>query len=259
MPSSTAVLHFNLGVALYKEGNADEAIAAYSRAIQADPAFDQPYNNRGWAQFERAQYSDALADFNEAVRLNPNNAVALSNRGAVLSAMRRHDEALADLTRAIAITPENAQSYAGRAGIYVLIGQREKATADLERALALDANCAAAHYHYGLMHAKSGEFAKAYPYLARAVRMGIGVARNAFERVLQELYVRAAKGDSMQQAIESFLDSESEDDLRVLCEQHPYVLLPAFYDTFLGEKYSHVPGLRERALILQEFAHEYGR
>jgi tetratricopeptide (TPR) repeat protein len=258
MPTSTADLHFNLGVALYNQGRIDEAIAAYSRAIQAEPTFDKAYNNRGYVQFVRKNYSEALADLDEAVRLNPKNDLALSNRGAVLASLERLDEALADLTRAIAINAGNAQVFSDRAGIYMDCGRVEDAKKDLERALALDANCATAHYHRGALYATAGELAAAYPCFARAARLGFTVARDAAEDVLERMYVQATDAGLMRHAIEAFVDAESEDDLRALCEKHPYVLLPDFYGVFLGEKYENLPQLRERASILQEFAREYG-
>jgi hypothetical protein len=90
------------------------------------------------------------------------------------------------------------------------------------------------------------------------VHLGFTAGRKAVDRVLKELYVRAVDGGSMRDTIESFIDARSEDDFRALADDRPYVLLPEFYESFLGEQYRHIPGLHERALILQEMAHERG-
>jgi hypothetical protein len=99
---------------------------------------------------------------------------------------------------------------------------------------------------------------KAYPCFARAARIGLAAAREAVDRVLKTLYVQAVDDGSMQQATESFIDARSVADFRALADSRPYVLLPDFYQIFLSEKYWHISGIRERAIILQELAHERG-
>jgi len=258
MPTPAAELHYNVAVGLYSQGRIEESIAAYSRAIAADPDFGLAYNNRGYAEFTRGRYAEALADLDRAVRLNPDDAVAHSNRGAVLGALQRYDEALASLTQAIALNPRTAQVFSDRAGIYLGLGDIAKAKADLDRALTLDPNCAAAHYHIGGVHAEAGELLRAYPSFARAVQLGLPAAREAVDRTLKQLYLQALEDHSMQRAIESFIDAQSEQDFRALADEHPYVLLPEFYESLLGEKYRKIEGVHERALILQELARESG-
>ena len=256
MPTPTAELHYNIAVALYNEGRIDESIAAYSRAIAADPEFGPAYNNRGYAAFTQGRLAEALADLDQAVRLNPENAGALSNRAAVLAGLERYDEALASVTQAIALNPRTAQTFSDRGGIHLGRGDVAKAEDDLKRALALDPDCATAHYLFGALHGRTGGFLEAYRSFVRAAQLGLTAAHEAIDHALKNLYVQALEDHSIGRAIEGFLDAQSEEDFRTLADERPYVLLPEFHETLLP--YGEITGVRERALILREMARERG-
>jgi hypothetical protein len=75
--------YINLGVALFAEGEIEEAIDNYSKALRITPGNVPSYNHRGIAYATLGQYQLAIEDFNEAIRLEPKFAQAYNNRGGV--------------------------------------------------------------------------------------------------------------------------------------------------------------------------------
>jgi tetratricopeptide (TPR) repeat protein len=91
-------------------GNADSAIANYSKAIKSNPKFAKAYNNRGVAYIWKKQFDLAIADFNKAIELDPKNGKAYNNRAIVYSYQGENDKARQDLHKAqslgIAVDPD---------------------------------------------------------------------------------------------------------------------------------------------------------
>jgi tetratricopeptide (TPR) repeat protein len=103
----TAADYLALGDAAYDRGACDEAIAAYSRAIELDPHFAEAYNNRAYTAMRRQDYAAALADLDAAIALRPDYGYALMNRGDIYNYYYRVDRrrAIADYDRVLALGP----------------------------------------------------------------------------------------------------------------------------------------------------------
>src|SRR5262245_14112813 len=53
----------------YYEGDYDQAIAAFSRAVELDPNFAPAYYNRGWMYALKGEQARAVADYQRAATL----------------------------------------------------------------------------------------------------------------------------------------------------------------------------------------------
>ena len=78
----------NLGHALLKKGQIDEAIRQYQEAIRLKPDDADAHNNLGVALGQKGQIDEAIRQFQEALRLNPDHADAHYNLGAALGKQR---------------------------------------------------------------------------------------------------------------------------------------------------------------------------
>ena len=67
---------FTEGVKYHRAGKLKEAIAAYDRAIKADPKAAAAYLARGTAYAKLGETYQATKDYDEALRLNPDFADA---------------------------------------------------------------------------------------------------------------------------------------------------------------------------------------
>jgi tetratricopeptide (TPR) repeat protein len=72
------------------------------------------YNNRGLAYYKKGEHDRAIADFTESIALDPNDAEAYYNRGVVYGAKGEFDRAIADYDEVIALNPKNASAYSPR-------------------------------------------------------------------------------------------------------------------------------------------------
>ena len=91
--------YLNRGIAKYKRGQLDDAIAEYTRAIEENPKDAISYNNRGIARSEKGDFVGAMADYNRTIELDPKGADAYNNRGASREQMEDFKAAFEDYSR----------------------------------------------------------------------------------------------------------------------------------------------------------------
>ena len=102
--------HNNLGLAVERKGQTDEAIRQFQGAIRLDPGVAEAHNNLGTALGDKSQMDEAIHQFREAIRLNPGLAEAHYNLGTALGMKGRTDEAIRQFQEAIRLQPDFAEA-----------------------------------------------------------------------------------------------------------------------------------------------------
>ena len=93
-PSEYAMINNNLGNALQEQGEVDEAVAQYRRALALDPSYAEAHSNRGNALKELKRLDEALASFDRAISLKPDFATAIQQlNGQIGRIDSRHPQA----------------------------------------------------------------------------------------------------------------------------------------------------------------------
>ncbi|MGD2100033.1 MAG: SPOR domain-containing protein [Desulfobacterales bacterium] len=95
----------------------DEAIKAFSNAIDIMPHDFQSYNYRGVAWALKADFDRAIADYSKAIEIRPRYAEAYNNRGFAHTRTGDLKAALNDYTRALEIKPFFVDAYNNKAWI----------------------------------------------------------------------------------------------------------------------------------------------
>ena len=108
---------FDKGLKLIGQHRYDEAIKAFSTAIEIIPQDYQAYNYRGVAWALKGNYDKALADYNKALEIRPRYAEAYNNRGFARTQNGDLRNALDDYTRALKINPFFVDAYNNKAWV----------------------------------------------------------------------------------------------------------------------------------------------
>jgi tetratricopeptide (TPR) repeat protein len=74
--ANAATQHYQQAYALTDEGKYEEAIAAYSKAIELLPTFYEAIDNRAFCKMDMARWRDAIEDFKLSLQVNPDSLLA---------------------------------------------------------------------------------------------------------------------------------------------------------------------------------------
>ncbi|MDD5095713.1 MAG: tetratricopeptide repeat protein [Dehalococcoidia bacterium] len=99
---------YNQGLQSLINGQPDEAIAYFTKAIVTDPSLACAYELRAQAYLRKGDGSLALADCNRAIELDPTLATAYNKRGFAYEILGNTQAALADFQKVLTLT-EDAQ------------------------------------------------------------------------------------------------------------------------------------------------------
>lgn len=90
----------NLGTTHMAEGEYEQAISCFTRALKARRKSPEAYCNRGTAYSEKGEPDKAIPDFNKAIELSPEFADAYYNRAVVYYQKKEYDKSWADVHKA---------------------------------------------------------------------------------------------------------------------------------------------------------------
>jgi len=102
--------HYNLGIALNKQGDPDGAIVHYRQALELRPSYAEAHYNLGRLLLQEGQLDEAISHYEKALEISPGDADAHNNLGAALLASGRVDEAIAHYREALVIQPDRADA-----------------------------------------------------------------------------------------------------------------------------------------------------
>ena len=109
---SSFVLWNILGAAHKANGQLDNAMAAYERAVSLKPDYAVAYYNMGNALKDQGKLEDAMAAYERAVSLKPDYADAYYNMGGMLQERGKLEDAIAAYERALSLKPDYAAAEA---------------------------------------------------------------------------------------------------------------------------------------------------
>ena len=175
----------NFAGAFYNRGNSyqslkqfDAAIANYDQAIALQPAYAQAFSSRASALKELRQYDAAIASCKQAIALNPKLAATYNNLGNILLKLKKTDDALVQYEHAISLQADYAEAYLNRGAALALLKKLDPALASYEKAIALKPHDAKAYFNMGNVFFAKHEPEKAMQCFERALEMDETVVRD---------------------------------------------------------------------------------
>jgi WD40 repeat protein/tetratricopeptide (TPR) repeat protein/tRNA A-37 threonylcarbamoyl transferase component Bud32 len=142
-------------------GQPDEAIAAYTDLLKADPKNLSAYQGRARAYYAKGAYDKALADLDQVLLLDPTCFPAQTLRGHCYLGKAAYDKAIAAYSSVVLRYPRGAEALCDRANAYRLHGEHDKARADLDAALQFSPRHVRALRLRGDLHSGRGAYAQA--------------------------------------------------------------------------------------------------
>jgi tetratricopeptide (TPR) repeat protein len=168
---NSALAHNNLGIALGRKGQLDEAIRQCREAIRLQPEYVEAHNNLGITLDEKGQVGEAISQYREALRLKPDYVDACYNLATALLLSGQLDEAIRQFQEVLRLNPgyAEAQDYLQQA-----LGRKDQLDQTIRQAhqaLRLNPNDAETHYNLGNALAEKGQADEAINQYREAVRL----------------------------------------------------------------------------------------
>ncbi len=125
----------------YINGNYDQAIESFTKAIKLNNNLADAYLGRGHAYAVKPDpdLSLAISDFDHAIKINPLEGSAFTGRGLAYARQGKLDLAIADFNQAIKLNPENPLAYSLRGMVYCNKKDYPKAWQDVHKVESLGA------------------------------------------------------------------------------------------------------------------------
>jgi tetratricopeptide (TPR) repeat protein len=105
--------HFNLGVALDRQGRLPEAVAEYQRALDRNPNHKEALNYLGVSLVRQGKLDQAAREFERLISTDPDNADAHTNLGAVFLTQKKESLAEREFRTALQLSPDHALAREG--------------------------------------------------------------------------------------------------------------------------------------------------
>jgi len=105
-----AVAHFELGVAMERQGDVSTAMEHYRAALELDASYPSAHNGVGFLLAEQGHLEDAITHYEEAIRFDPEHEPAHNNYGVALARLNRIAEAADHFAKALEIDPDSQEA-----------------------------------------------------------------------------------------------------------------------------------------------------
>ena len=116
------------------EKYSQDAIAAYTAAIEKSPTCSIYYIGRGHLYCRLDQYKKAIEDYTMAIKVCSQKTFAYFYRGIAYHYLGEYEKAIEDCSKAIEMDPEDISAYRARGEAYAKLGQQYAAEADFCKA-----------------------------------------------------------------------------------------------------------------------------
>ena len=166
------------GYALVTSGKNQEAVEAFTRAVELDPKNGKTYYHRGGVYGRLEDYRRAIRDFDRAIELNPKLEGVYTERGVAYEMLGDHRQAIREYEKAIELNPRDARTYVNRGIAYAQLGDRRQAIRDYDKAIELNPRDARAYLNRGFAYAELGDHRQAIEDYKTAARFGSRTAQH---------------------------------------------------------------------------------
>ncbi len=166
----------DLGLAYYRVGKYDSAMAVYNELLAIAPANANAYMMRGLIHSMKNEIPQSFEDYNKAIGVNPGYSEAYLNRGVLFTDKTNEPEkGLADFKRAYELNPNNADAPINIGIALYKMRQFQQAIQQYNSVLQAAPNNGRVYYLLALVYSEMKDYrnAVANAYKARSLGMAV--------------------------------------------------------------------------------------
>lgn len=164
------VANDNLGTALLENGQADEAIAHFRKALEIQPDDALTATHLGMALAQQGQSSEAFTTFQNALAKHPRDAIVLYDYGIALLHYGQFDQASEQLAQALEIQSDYAPNLHQLGNTMLHRGQAGQAAVVFQTILKVYPEDPEAHYVLGMISLLQGKPDQAVVHLEEVLK-----------------------------------------------------------------------------------------
>jgi len=155
---NNSVAHCELGHALMRNENLDEAVVQFYKALRINSNYEAAHTNLGYTLARQGKFNDAIYHYNKTLHINRDNAKAHNNLGVLLAGKGKFNEAFYHYQEALRINPKYAGAYYNLGKIYANKGKIEDAIFYYKKTLQVSPNMAEALYNLSWIYSTNEKF-----------------------------------------------------------------------------------------------------
>jgi tetratricopeptide (TPR) repeat protein len=134
----------NIAYTFLEQGNHEEALKYYKKAVEANPGFAEPYYFIGKIFVDSGDLKQAEEYFKKSIAIEPRLFVGYSGLGIVSAQLGKNKEAEYFLKKAVELKPYAPEVHNNLGMLYAMEGDLESARREFQKALSIDPDFAQA-------------------------------------------------------------------------------------------------------------------
>jgi tetratricopeptide (TPR) repeat protein/sugar lactone lactonase YvrE len=140
LPRADISLILDEGTQYFENGDYDNAIKSFDKAVLLNPKNPIPYNYKGDVFFKLKKYEEAIKSYDAALEINPKYLDVLKDKGLALDNLGKYQEAINCFDAALEINPKIARNWYYKALSLSKLPNNEEAIRCYDEALRLEPN-----------------------------------------------------------------------------------------------------------------------
>ncbi len=166
-----AELYYNIGQTLQQQGDINQALPYFTKAIELRDDYIEAHNNMGAALLRLQKTDEAQAHFNKAIQYEPDYYAAHANLATILAMKGEFRQAIEHFTDALRVVPNDAHVHNYLANALSLAGRLSEAVEHYNESLRLIPNNPSAHYNLAVTLEKTGDLDSAAGHYREVLKM----------------------------------------------------------------------------------------
>ena len=169
----------NLAGTLLVQGNPDNAIILYKKALELKPDFTDAYNDLAAAYTMIGENQLAIENYKKALEINPSHPEANANLGSVYYSLRNYKQAIAAYEKALKIKAGYksyyVKTYDNLGTTHKALGNYQEAIIIYNKLLEINPRHVISHNKLAILYYETQQYALAIQHCNRAIELGINI------------------------------------------------------------------------------------